>query len=172
MDEMIKHKKELIKKKIKCHTIIFEDDKVKDKEIFVLSFKNEDLPDLNLPSNKDLVPGSYEGGIKIWECSLDLCNFLPKYIGYYPMEKLNVLELGCGHGLPGLYFLLRGCRVMFQDFNKEVLEKITYSYIKQLSDNYKLGKINFYKYYLLDFSENLSFMDGDWSKLTENLKSG
>lgn len=50
-----------------------------------------------------------------------------------------MLELGCGHGLPSLYFLLRGCNVMFQDFNREVLEKITYTYVNQLSNEYKKG---------------------------------
>ena len=79
------------RKKKKTRTITFEDEKLKNIEIDVLQFKNSEIPSLNLPNNEDLIPGSYEGGIKIWECSLDLCNFLPKYVGYFPLENLKVI---------------------------------------------------------------------------------
>ena len=36
--------------------------------------KNSALEFLDAPS--DLVPGVYEGGLKTWECSLDLANYL------------------------------------------------------------------------------------------------
>ena len=65
----------------------------------------------------DLIPGVYEGGLKVWECSLDLCRHLAG-----EMERLGegsggadvagalsgrgkTLELGCGHGLPGCLVL-------------------------------------------------------------------
>jgi hypothetical protein len=28
------------------------------------------------PRMIDVIPGLYEGGLKVWECSLDLCRFL------------------------------------------------------------------------------------------------
>ena len=84
----------------------------------------------------DLVKGVYEGGLKVWEGSLDLVAHLdrnrnrllqPKATGYGGLggggkkgrgagkkkgrtaaassERLRCLELGCGHGLPGMYAL-------------------------------------------------------------------
>jgi predicted nicotinamide N-methyase len=41
------------------------------------------------------------------------------------MERLRVVELGCGHGLPGVVALLAGSSVHFQDYNKEVLQVLT-----------------------------------------------
>ena len=49
----------------------------------------------------DLLPGQYEGGLKIWECSEDLVNFLSQTRAR-TLEGKKVLELGCGAGLPGL----------------------------------------------------------------------
>ena len=45
-------------------------------------------------SESDLVSGVYEGGLKVWECSFDLVDYIQanatEFIGK------NVLELGCG----------------------------------------------------------------------------
>jgi len=40
-------------------------------------------------------------------------------------RRPRVLELGCGHGLPGVLCLLAGADVDFQDYNAEVLERLT-----------------------------------------------
>jgi SAM-dependent methyltransferase len=138
--------------------VVFGDDKLKGVSIEVQTYKNEEF-DINLPKNKDLVPGQYEGGIKLWECSLDLCNFLPGYVGWYPLESVSILELGCGHGLPGLYFLLRGSHVMFQDFNEEVLTKITTGYIEQLNDKYKLSL------------DKYALLSGDWKDFASKVEN-
>jgi 2-polyprenyl-3-methyl-5-hydroxy-6-metoxy-1,4-benzoquinol methylase len=130
--------------------ISYNDEKLKGITIEVQTFKNDDFETLNLPKNKDLIPGQYEGGIKLWECAIDLCNFLPGYVGWYNLEYLKVLELGCGHGLPGVYFLLRGSKVAFQDYNREVLETITQGYIEQINSKYNLGLSNY------------AMIDGDW----------
>ena len=74
------------------------------------------------------------------------------------MKDLRVLELGCGHGLPSLYFLLKNCFVLFQDFNKEVLEKITFNYISELDQNYNKN-----------FLSKSAFIDGDWKDLRERI---
>ncbi|EPS60086.1 hypothetical protein M569_14718, partial [Genlisea aurea] len=79
-------------------------------------------------SNSDLVPGKYEGGLKLWECSLDLIAALNSEIheGILSFTGKRVLELGCGHGLPGIFACLKGsAAVHFQDFNAEVLRCLT-----------------------------------------------
>jgi hypothetical protein len=81
----------------------------------------------------DIDPGKYEGGMKIWECSLDLVRYLAQQQAQQIEDNNNnggvgdngngndhnmmnspcnlaatggyVLELGCGHGLPACYLL-------------------------------------------------------------------
>lgn len=86
--------------------------------------------DIHGVSNTDLVPGKYEGGLKLWECAVDLLNILQGEIkdGQLSFRGKHVLELGCGHGLPGIYACLKGASaVHFQDFNIEVLRSLTIS---------------------------------------------
>ncbi len=55
------------------------------------------------------------GGMKIWECTLDLLEYLEKE--NVKFQGLNVLDLGCGAGLLGIYALSRGASsVHFQDY--------------------------------------------------------
>ncbi|KZV21868.1 histidine protein methyltransferase 1 [Dorcoceras hygrometricum] len=78
--------------------------------------------------NSDLVPGKYEGGLKLWEGSLDLITALSCEIkvGKLSFAGQRVLELGCGHGLPGIFACQKGAAsVHFQDFNAEVLQSLT-----------------------------------------------
>ncbi|KXZ43892.1 hypothetical protein GPECTOR_78g80 [Gonium pectorale] len=88
-------------------------------------------------ASSDLVPGKYEGGFKLWECSLDLCKLLLRQYRVEPQQLLGaqdlgcelqgkkVLELGCGHGLPGIVALMCGADVHFQDYNPQVLRRLT-----------------------------------------------
>lgn len=83
---------------------------------------NEELKFVDAPS--DLVPGVYEGGLKTWECSLDLVGYLDsirdeenpsRFNGRTILEVgLNLLfkvvldflilfQLGCGTAVPSLY---------------------------------------------------------------------
>jgi len=58
------------------------------------------------------VTGIYEGGLKIWECSIDLATYIASKID---VKDLCVLELGCGAGLPGIVAGVQGAReVHFQ----------------------------------------------------------
>jgi hypothetical protein len=102
-------------------------------------FHNDDDNDnigisLMVQKNKtDIIPGKYEGGLKVWECSIDLCNFLSECIhhihrcndgkndknGVIIKAIYNVLyqggsivELGCGHALPGCLMLKEIVNVM------------------------------------------------------------
>ena len=54
------------------------------------------------------VTGVYEGGLKIWECSIDLASFLTDQNDDIGMSKLKVLELGCGAGIPGIVMAILG----------------------------------------------------------------
>ncbi|KAG8377662.1 hypothetical protein BUALT_Bualt08G0056200 [Buddleja alternifolia] len=79
-------------------------------------------------ANLDLVPGKYEGGLKLWEGSQDLITALSSEMldGQLSFTGKRVLELGCGHGLPGIFACLKGAAsVHFQDFNAEVLQYLT-----------------------------------------------
>ncbi len=81
----------------------------------------------------DLLPGVYEGGMKIWECSRDLADYLADNYGCSGegggrgggLRGKRVLELGCGAGLPGLVCLGAGADTDFQDYNSEVIERFT-----------------------------------------------
>lgn len=76
---------------------------------------------IEIDKNLDLVSGKYEGGLKLWECSIDLL----KYLKTLPSLPLKVLELGCGQGLPGIYCAQQSSFVTFQDYNLEVLKFVT-----------------------------------------------
>ncbi|PQQ00571.1 hypothetical protein Pyn_09724 [Prunus yedoensis var. nudiflora] len=67
-------------------------------------------------SNSDLVPGKYEAKA----LSSEVQN------GHLSFTGKRVLELGCGHGLPGIFACLEGAAAIhFQDFNAEVLQCLT-----------------------------------------------
>jgi predicted nicotinamide N-methyase len=78
-------------------------------------------------SQTDLVAGQYEGGFKLWEGGVDLAEYLAADVAGNKAVwgGKTVLELGCGHGLPGIIALLEGAEVHFQDFNKQVLQTLT-----------------------------------------------
>ncbi|XP_067142268.1 histidine protein methyltransferase 1 homolog [Centruroides vittatus] len=73
--------------------------------------------------HSDLIPGIYEGGLKIWECTLDLINYLQE--NDIVKKGMNILDLGCGAGLAGIFAYLKGANVDFQDYNEEVLRHLT-----------------------------------------------
>eukprot|EP01006_Ploeotia_vitrea_P019777 TRINITY_DN52021_c0_g1_i1.p1 TRINITY_DN52021_c0_g1~~TRINITY_DN52021_c0_g1_i1.p1 ORF type:complete len:287 (+),score=36.98 TRINITY_DN52021_c0_g1_i1:43-903(+) len=74
--------------------------------------------------DSDVIPGEYEGGFKLWNCAGDLVNALSER--NINLSGLKVCETGCGHGLPGMYAVQKGAAlVCFQDFNSEVLQRLT-----------------------------------------------
>ncbi|NWW88387.1 MET18 methyltransferase, partial [Rhynochetos jubatus] len=84
----------------------------------------EGIVSKSVSSHSDLIPGVYEGGLKIWECTFDL-------IGYFSEAEVEftdktVLDLGCGAGLLGIVALrAKAAKVHFQDYNSTVIDKIT-----------------------------------------------
>ncbi|NXR83097.1 MET18 methyltransferase, partial [Pycnonotus jocosus] len=85
---------------------------------------SEGIVSKSVSAHSDLIPGVYEGGLKIWECTFDL-------MGYFSEAEIEftnktVLDLGCGAGLLGIVALRGGAaRVHFQDYNSTVIDEIT-----------------------------------------------
>ncbi|QRV96070.1 histidine protein methyltransferase [Ceratobasidium sp. AG-Ba] len=83
----------------------------------------------------DLVPRVYEGGLKTWECSIDLATYLARK--EYDARGKRVLELGCGTSMPTLALLHHlfnrlpptddgpTTTLHLQDYNDSVLEYVT-----------------------------------------------
>lgn len=145
---------------------------------------DESLDQIN--QTHDLVPGKYEGGLKVWELSIDMARLIynlgdSSIVSHPDAEsikslfthfiendsELRVLELGCGHALPSLSVVkllsllnINKKRVKvsiwLQDFNKNIIKTITYLNAKR---------------FLVDMDSNIDcefkFVYGDWSQLVE-----
>ncbi len=110
--------------------------------------------------NTDLVPGLYEGGFKIWECTFDL-------LQYFQTSKIDfsdrrILDLGCGAGLLGAYALINNAKsVHFQDFNPEVLSYLT---TPNLLINLVANKLPNIDDVNQTIKSRCGFFSGDWSE--------
>eukprot|EP01135_Chromosphaera_perkinsii_P000300 Nk52_evm69s62 gene=Nk52_evmTU69s62 len=106
--------------------------------------------------NSDLIPGVYEGGMKTWECSLDLVRFCASHMDF---KGLRVIELGCGSALPGIYAAMNSAKcVYFQDYNVEVIQNITIPNAQMNLTELQLSQCRFFS--------------GDWGTLAENVLTG
>lgn len=108
---------------------------------------------LKFPSayNSDLIPGIYEGGFKLWECTIDLLDYLSKNTILF--NGKSVLDLGCGTGALGVFTLIAGAQsVDFQDFNQEVLTSATMNNVLLNCPD----KLKLCRYY-----------SGDWKSFTD-----
>ncbi|KAG8724559.1 hypothetical protein FRC09_017268 [Ceratobasidium sp. 395] len=86
----------------------------------------------------DLVPRVYEGGLKTWECSLDLANYVvgPQF-EISDLRGKIIIELGCGTAMPTLSIVQKlldwpppsdgdpKTIIHVQDYNASVLEYVT-----------------------------------------------
>ncbi|EDM09367.1 similar to 2810422O20Rik protein, isoform CRA_a [Rattus norvegicus] len=87
-------------------------------------FPGENIVSQSFSSHSDLIPGVYEGGLKIWECTFDLMTYFTKAKVKFAGQK--VLDLGCGSGLLGITASKGGAReVHFQDYNGLVIDEVT-----------------------------------------------
>ena len=108
-------------------------------------------------ADSDLVSGVYEGGLKVWDCSFDLVDYVFQN-GAARFAGKRVIELGCGQGLPGIMALKVGAaKVVFQDFNAEVLNKATKPVIEMNLD----GTAG-----LSDGDSSYTLLPGAWQDLT------
>ncbi|XP_078401025.1 histidine protein methyltransferase 1 homolog [Cetorhinus maximus] len=84
-----------------------------------------------IASHSDLVPGVYEGGLKIWQCTFDLAG----HLSAVELGGRRVLDLGCGAGLLGIVALRkRAAEVHFQDYNGAVIEGVTLPNVALVED--------------------------------------
>ncbi|RPB02299.1 hypothetical protein L873DRAFT_1802238 [Choiromyces venosus 120613-1] len=85
---------------------------------------------------EDIRTSLYEGGLKSWECSVDLVRHLASLYKQTGQESKKVLELGCGTSLPSLFLFqttLRAAKTTkhpfthftLADYNLEVLRLVT-----------------------------------------------
>lgn len=118
-------------------------------------------------NSTDLIPLVYEGGLKIWECSIDLVEYLlESQVGFH--GKL-VMEIGCGAGLPGIYALLQGAEVHFQDYNDDVIEYVTIpNVLVNLAQQPKQCQSETASFGLLQTARKCCrFFSGDWGSVVD-----
>uniref|UniRef100_A0A8C9GQH9 protein-histidine N-methyltransferase n=1 Tax=Piliocolobus tephrosceles TaxID=591936 RepID=A0A8C9GQH9_9PRIM len=111
----------------------------------------------------------YEGGFVIWECTWDMLKFLHKE--KIDFKNKNILELGCAHGLVGIKALLDKGEVVFQEFNKNVINNLL---IPNLNKNLDLDIQKMNEKSCMEIkNEQVSFtiVNKPWDKLNKKLKS-
>ncbi len=138
----------------------------------------------------DLIPGEYEGGAKVWECSLDLCQYMSEQLEKESLSKMDcdnllrncmstsgikIWEMGCGHGLPACLLLryaiensLKINQMLFSDYNDFVLRQLTCNNIllnsQQPTRNQDVGTDE------KDLFNNILLASGDWMDLSYSLQ--
>lgn len=132
--------------------------------------------------HSDLLPGVYEGGLKVWECAFDLLEYLVE--SGMEFSGSRVLDLGCGNGLLGIFALLNGAEeVHFQDYNPEVIECLTMvnviancandcSYtVAHTSPCAKVDKSVSFPEQAQKLADKCKFFSGDWTEFCYLLNS-
>lgn len=92
-----------------------------DFEIGTVNISGSKLKDSKLlqeveKNHSDLLPAKYEGGLKVWECTEDIGEFISEHLGDKLASLNRVLDLGCGAGILGIIALECGAVVDFQDY--------------------------------------------------------
>jgi len=97
--------------------------KFSNKESLLQEISDSSLKDA--VSDVDVRNDVYEGGFKIWESTIDMCQLLIEKMSNELVGK-RVLDLGCGHGFVNITALKLGCEhAVFQDLNADVLKVMT-----------------------------------------------
>ncbi|XP_029143146.1 histidine protein methyltransferase 1 homolog [Protobothrops mucrosquamatus] len=128
----------------------------------------------NISSQSDLITGVYEGGLKIWECTFDLMDYLSEIDIQFAQK--SVLDFGCGAGLLGIVALKGNAKeVHFQDYNSSVIEEITMpNMLANCSqDDHGEEDTQFHlnlsrkKDFTQDFLSKCKFFSGEWSEFSK-----
>lgn len=137
-------------------------------------------------SANDLVPAVYEGGLKVWESSMDLVRYMHEEpdaalsllnsLAQIPNSdnnrRLKFLELGCGHGLPSCYILrlaahlglLEKIQMVLADYNDFVL---TDALVSNIVLNMANSSVGGQEVSSADLAKCLQFGSGDWFGLLD-----
>jgi hypothetical protein len=124
----------------------------------------------------------------LWESSVDLLDYFAVHFDELTakrqsgaMARPSVIELGCGHGLPGLAALAKGCSpVLFSDFNEEVQQHCRFPYecLKLDILSYQVLREVTWPNILRNASIGLGDLRsalciaGDWARLSHNIMHG
>ena len=106
----------------------------------------------------DLLPGYYEGGMKTWECSLDLVAYLRDCFEF--KDGMDVFEIGCGSALPSVYLASQdypSSSFSLQDFNESVLRAVSIPNLVLNSSKLACKKFFFYYGHWRDIKLKTSF---------------
>lgn len=148
-------------KQPKFKEISYNEKKIGNLEIKYIDNIFEYISNFKLPyeisEKNDIIKNIYEGGFKIWECTIDLLEYLEEKYSNLIFESKSVMDLGCGQGILGILALKNKANfVIFQDYNLEVLEYCTYINLK----------CNFIEN---EFDNKVAFFSGDWNLLSEKI---
>ena len=158
----------------------------------IISTKKSQFDIMEDGGKTDLIPGVYEGGLKVWECSIDLCRYLssqckamengmPNDVQRALSDGGSTLELGCGQGLPACFILREiiaqdeeaslssakevSPHVWFTDYNSFVLRDVTMPNI-WLNANQKMRSVAPGKNTTSFFKDIVTLISGDWLQLS------
>jgi protein-histidine N-methyltransferase len=110
-----------------------ENEKVPRRDFFDVKYQLMGQDELSatdeiLLGSSDIQTETYEGGLKVWECSYDLVKVLNQ--GF--QNQRSVLELGCGAAVPLTHVFdqvlrsnITGVKLTLADFNTSVLRLVT-----------------------------------------------
>jgi hypothetical protein len=133
---------------------------------------------------KEVTPGIYEGGLQVWEGSLDLVRYFQKN-NVCLQEGFSALELGCGHALPGCWLLREALRkhhdhsmpnktepsttppftMVFVDYNEYVIDDVTLSNIVLNTASILNGNVQ-----QLAQQQMVQVGSGDWKDMSQQLQ--
>ncbi|KAM9283310.1 histidine protein methyltransferase 1 homolog [Morus bassanus] len=145
----------------------------------------EGIVSKSVSSHSDLIPGVYEGGLKIWECTFDLIDYFSE--AEIQFTNKTVLDLGCGAGLLGIVALRgKAAKVHFQDYNSTVINEITLpnAVANCINRGNRMGSADDRKTseppskrpkqagHVADVLAKCRFFSGEWSEVSQLLLSG
>lgn len=112
------------------------DDKVPRRDFFDVKYQLMGQDELSstdqiLLGSSDIQTETYEGGLKVWECSYDLVKVMEQEL-QSKQSIASVLELGCGAAVPLTHLFdhilrnkITGVKLTLADFNTSVLRLVT-----------------------------------------------
>lgn len=80
------------------------------------------------PGGRDIVRGKYEGGAKVWECTLDVEEWIARDGAREAAAARVAVDVGCGAGILGCAVLRANptATVVLQDLNASVIRQVTW----------------------------------------------